>query len=292
MIDFRGKSALEIIEEFEKIDLSQYEMVEIKIDEQDIEKIGYKSWIDFAQIFYLKMLTPIKENGTIILSFKVLDRGSSFHLQKDSDNEKYGVESEFFNIDKNTLVSFIYHYKKALEFIDIASKQRVLNLGINKGDEFKTIKEMLGDKSFLQKVFIGIDYSTSAIEYAKKSLPYPNVKLFAEDINELEKLELGKFDLIISIGTLQSTNINYKTTLAFMVQELLSKNGSLILAFPNSRWIECENIYGAAVPNYNFNEMGMVVKDIHYAKKYLQQKKFRVTITGKDYLFLTARKIG
>ena len=33
-------------------------------------------------------------------------------------------------------------------------------------------------------------------------------------------------------------------------------------------------------------------KDIYYAKKYLQQKKFRVTITGKDYLFLRARKIG
>ncbi|MGE4473070.1 MAG: methyltransferase, partial [Sulfuricurvum sp.] len=32
-------------------------------------------------------------------------------------------------------------------------------------------------------------------------------------------------------------------------------------------------------------------KDIYYCKKYLQQKKFRVTLTGKDYLFLTATKI-
>ncbi|MCK4974827.1 MAG: methyltransferase, partial [Sulfurimonas sp.] len=67
---------------------------------------------------------------------------------------------------------------------------------------------------------------------------------------------------------------------------------AMILGFPNCRWIDGEMVYGAKAPNYSFNEMSLVLKDIHFCKKYLQQKKYRVTITGKDYLFLTARKIA
>ncbi|MEA2019584.1 MAG: methyltransferase, partial [Campylobacterota bacterium] len=38
-------------------------------------------------------------------------------------------------------------------------------------------------------------------------------------------------------------------------------------------------------------EMSNLYKDVNFCKKYLQQKKFRVTITGKDYIFLTATSI-
>ena len=75
-------------------------------------------------------------------------------------------------------------------------------------------------------------------------------------------------------------------------QSYLKKDGAIILGFPNCRWIDGEMIYGASAPNYNFNEMSLVLEDIHFCKKYLQQKGYRVVITGKDYLFLTARKIA
>jgi hypothetical protein len=74
-------------------------------------------------------------------------------------------------------------------------------------------------------------------------------------------------------------------------QNYLLKGGAMILGFPNCRWIDGEMIYGAKAPNYKFNEMGLVLKDIYFCKKYLQQKGYRVVITGKDYLFLSARKI-
>lgn len=290
-LDFQNKNFEEILLEFRTQDLKELDFIEIVVSETFIEKYGYKSWIDFASIFYLKMLTPIKEKDTIILPFKTLNKKSSFHEDKGDSTEKYGIDSDFFNIDKTSLVSFTYYYQKALEFIDIKSKQSILNLGINKADEFKIIKNLIPD-SFTQKEFLGIDYSKSAIEFAKEEFCYNNVRFLCKDINKLEELNLGKFDLIVSIGTLQSTNINFKVTLSYLVQNLLSDTGSIILGFPNSRWIDGENIYGAVAPNYNFSEMSLVVKDIYYAKKYLQQKKFRVTITGKDYLFLRARKIG
>ena len=240
----------------------------------------------------MKMLTPVQtDKETVLLRFYKLNLESSFHKSEKS-SEKYGTQSEFFNIDKTSQFSFLYHYQKALKFIDIDSKNRILNLGINKADEFKVIKELISEDDFKAKEFVGIDYSESAIEYAKKDFPDANVDFICHDINKLDELSLGRFDLIISIGTLQSSNINFNETFMSLYQNYLEKGGAIILGFPNCRWIDGEMIYGAKAPNYPFSELSLVLKDIHFCKKYLQQKKYRVTITGKDYLFLTARKIG
>lgn len=240
----------------------------------------------------MKMLTPVQtDKETVLLRFYKLNLESSFHKSEKS-SEKYGTQSEFFNIDKTSQFSFLYHYQKALKFIDIDSKNRILNLGINKADEFKVIKELISEDDFKAKEFVGIDYSESAIEYAKKDFPAANVDFICHDINRLDELSLGRFDLIISIGTLQSSNINFNEMFMSLYQNYLEKGGAIILGFPNCRWIDGEMIYGAKAPNYPFSELSLVLKDIHFCKKYLQQKKYRVTITGKDYLFLTARKIG
>jgi len=292
IVNLKNKSSFEILKWFENNTFKDNEIIEIEVLKSDIENIGYKTWVDLAQIFFMRMLTPIQKNSnTIILKFRKLNLNSSFHKIIDKSSEKYGTESKFFMIDKTKEFSFLYHYQKALEFIDIKNKTKILNLGINKADEFKVIKDLLLDADFKAKKFIGVDYSNSAIDYASKNFSHPNVSLICHDINKLNELSLEKFDLIISIGTLQSSNINFNTTFMSLYQNHLEKGGSIILGFPNCRWIENEMIYGAKAPNYNFSELSLVLKDIHFCKKYLQQKKYRVTITGKDYLFLTARKI-
>jgi len=291
-INLKNKSSFEILEFFENSDFTDVELLQIDILESDLENIGYKSWIDIAQLYLFKMITPtIVNNDSLILNFKKLNQSISFHSSSDKSSEKYGTQSEFFNIDKNSQFSFLYHYKKALEFIDIEDKQRILNIGINKGDEFKVIKEILPFSSFEKKEFIGVDYSSSAIQYALLELPYKNMNFLCEDINQIDSLNLGKFDLIVSIGTLQSVNIDFKKTFMNLFQNYLESNGAIVLGFPNCRWIDGEMVYGAVVPHYNFSEMSTVIKDIYFCKKYLQQKKYRVTITGKDYIFLTARKM-
>ena len=292
LLNFSKKSSSEILEYFKTLHLDDGEIVEIELLESDIETLGYKAFIDVAQLFFLKMLTPVsKNNQTTILRFKKLSQDSSFHKAEIS-SEKYGVDSEFFTIDKTSQFSFLYHYQKALEFINIDSKKKILNLGVNRGDEFKVIKDLYKDKEFASKKLVGVDYCKSAIEFASKEFLDNNIEFICADINTLDKLGLGEFDLIISIGTLQSSNINFNTTFMSIYQNLLEKNGAIILGFPNCRWIDGEMIYGAKAPNYSFNEMSLVLKDIHFCKKYLQQKGYRVVITGKDYLFLTARKIA
>ncbi len=289
-MDFREKTVLQILQYFENTHFKEGAIVTLEVFNSDLERIGYKSFIDLAQLFFLKMLTPTSYKDETTLRFVKLSQEASFHKSQ-KNTETYGVQSEFFAIDKMVQFSFLYHYQKALQFIDLKNRKTILNLGINKGDEFRVIKDMLSEEEFSAKELLGIDYSASAIAYAEQTFSHRNTRFVCHDINTLHELSLGRFELFISIGTLQSSNINFNETFMSLYQNHLEKEGAIILGFPNCRWVDGEMIYGAKAPNYNFSEMSLVLKDIHFCKKYLQQKKYRVVITGKDYLFLSARKI-
>jgi len=254
---------------------------------------GYKSWMDLAELLMCKMLTPKRSTYPLVkLHFKRLETQSSFHTAPSSSKEeKYGVGSHFSKIHKMEEPAFLYYYTQALQNAKLSQRSSILNLGINTGDEFKVIKKSLDRGSYEKMKLVGVDHSKSAIDYAKSCFPEENVTLYAHDINMLERLKLGKFDMLISIGTLQSPGINFKPFFMSLVQNYLEKDAALILGFPNSRWIGGEMIYGAKAPNYAMSEMSLLFNDVIFCKKYLQQHKYRVTLTGKQYIFLTATKI-
>ena len=266
----------------------------IVIDDQVYIYRGYKAWMDLAELLMCKMLTP-KENThpLVTITYKKIEIKKSFHLNRDvKKEEKYGVNSHFAQIHKMEEPAFLYYYRQALHNVSLEKKKRVLNLGMNRGDEFEVIKNSLDTKTYTSMKLVGIDHSKSAIDYAKSIFPEKNVGFYVEDINALDSLELGYFDLLISIGTLQSPSINFKPFFMSLVQNYLEKDAAIILVFPNSRWVGGEMIYGAKAPNYAMSEQSLLYNDVIFCKKYLQQKKFRVTITGKQYVFLTATKIG
>ncbi|DAB29224.1 MAG TPA: methyltransferase [Sulfurimonas sp. UBA12504] len=252
---------------------------------------GYKSWVDLAQILSCRMLTPTQNAAhTIIIRYEKLNADESFHKSIIDKEEKYGVTSIFGEIHKNEEPAFIAHYLKALKNVTINKRSRILNLGVNSGDEFEVIQKYISN--FENMELVGIDYCPSAINAAKKKFAaFKNITFFAHDINDLSSLELGSFDLIISIGTLQSSNLDFNPLFMSIVQNFLKKDGAMVLGFPNCRWIDGEMVYGAKVKNYPFSEMSLLYKDVVFCKKYLQQKKFRVMVTGKDYIFLSATSI-
>ncbi len=255
---------------------------------------SYRALNDLAELLLCKMLTPhISSECCVSITFKKLDIKESFHTKDKSEKEeKYGTTSTFFSINKNEEPSFLSAYQKALQSVNIENKKQILNLGINRGDEFELIKTILGEDNFKDKKFIGIDHSNSAIEVAKERFKGLHVDLHVKDINKIDELNLKRSDLLISIGTLQSPSINFKPFFMKLVQEYLSKDGAIILGFPNCRWIDTEMIYGAKAPNYSYSEQSLLYNDVIFCKKYLQQHRFRVTLTGKQYLFLTATKIN
>jgi len=265
----------------------------ITIEELTYIYRGYKAWTDLAELLMCRMCTPKESSYPLLtLHFRKLETQSSFHLDTQSPKEeKYGVASHFFEINKMEEPAFLYYYNQALTNVKIEERTRILNLGINRGDEFEVIKYRLDTNKYQNMEFVGIDHSRTAIEYAQRQFKENNMKFYTEDINSIDTLNLGKFDLLISIGTLQSPSINFKPFFMSLVQNYLTKDSAIILGFPNSRWIGGEMVYGAKAPNYVMSEMSLLFNDVIFCKKYLQQKKYRVTITGKQYIFLTATKI-
>jgi hypothetical protein len=254
---------------------------------------GYKAWTDLAELLGCRMLTPKNSvHPFVTLTFEKLS-SNSFHTDTyESKEEKYGVSSIFNRIRKMEEPAFLYYYSQALDNVNIQNKMTILNLGINTGDEFSVIKNKLDTNSYEKKMFVGIDHSNTAIAYAKEKFIENNVMLLTEDINDIDALGLAKFDLLISIGTLQSPSINFKPFFMHLVQNYLEKDAAIILGFPNSRWVGGEMIYGAKAPNYVMSEQSLLYNDVIFCKKYLQQKKYRVTLTGKQYVFLTATRIS
>lgn len=272
--------------------LNLYAGEKIVLDEEYIYH-SYKAWNDLSELLYCKLLTPIVHSKyTVTLKFVKIDKQSSFHnTQLENRSEKYGEESIFFRINKNEEPAFLHYYKQALINVKIKEKNTILNLGINKGDEFDLINKLLTKDELENKEFIGIDFCQSAIDYSKVRFPQKNYNFYTHDINDLKSLNLKKADLIISIGTLQSSTLNFKELFMDLFQNHLEENGAIILGFPNCRWHDSEMIYGAKAANYSFSEQSVLYKDVYFCKKYLQQKKYRVTLTGKNYLFLTATSI-
>lgn len=262
------------------------------IEEKEFIYRSFKAWSDLAEILFCKILIVELKLNTLILKFKKLNKIDSFHRDINNEqNEKYGEESTFFRINKNEEPAFLYAYMNALKNVKVEEKRDILNLGINKADEFEVIKNLVDEKNLSEINFVGIDYSKSAIEFAKKRFPFENFTFYNHDINKLDELNLKKADLLISIGTLQSSGLNFKLLFMDLIQNYLEDKGSIILGFPNCRWINGETIYGAKAANYSYSEQSVLYKDVYFCKKYLQQKKYRVTLTGKNYLFLTATSI-
>ena len=252
---------------------------------------NYKSWTDLANMLQSKMLTPLLINDNLVcIRYQKLNSNDSFHTSTKDVESKYGSTSVFSKIHKLEEPAFLYYYKQALLNVKIDTRTRILNLGVNSGDEFELIQKMA--KNFKNLELVGIDYCHSAVLLAKEKFKNEtNVSFYTHNIKDLESLSLGCFDLIISIGTLQSSNLEFNPLFMSIVQNQLKKDGAMILGFPNCRWLDGEMIYGASAKHYSFSEMSNVYKDVVFCKKYLQQKKFRVTITGKEYIFLTATSI-
>ncbi len=308
MKKFTNESMYEIIEYFENtlitenivsfevlnpdVCVDEYTGTKKDLNEEYIYR-SYKSWTDLSELMFCKMLTPIiSSKYTVTLNFKKIDLENSFHKdENDSENEKYGIQSEFSKINKNEEPAFLFPYKKALIHTKVYEKKQILNLGVNRADEFEVIKQIVYPEVFKDINFVGIDYSKSVIKKAKQRFSEDNFNFYAHDINKLDELNLKKSDLIISISTLQSSSINFKLVFMSLIQNYLEEGGSIILGFPNCRWIGSDIIYGAKNPTYSYCEQSLLYKDVYFCKKYLQQKKFKVTLTGKNYLFLTATSI-
>jgi 2-polyprenyl-3-methyl-5-hydroxy-6-metoxy-1,4-benzoquinol methylase len=245
----------------------------------------WRVWIDLADRLGLRMATPRTAEGLVLLRFEALDLGPGRSAAPDGpptadDPERYGAGSEFARIAKLEDPGFVIDLREALARAALPGDARVLDLGVNSGDELELVLEAAPGAQIT-----GVDHAASALAVA--GARFPGARFVAADLAALPTLSLGQFDLVLSIGTLQSGALDDRAVLRQAVQHHLAPAGSIILGIPNCRYVAGELAHGARMRNFAQPELGLVIKDIAFYRKYLQQHHRQVFVTGKHYLFVT-----
>ena len=248
----------------------------------------FRLWVDVAERLGLRLSTPrVREPGFIALTFTPLDVKKRWQETVPAEpSEKYGLESGYQRISKREDPGLILDLADALERAELGPDARVLDLGVNTGDEFALL---IGLSEPLRSSgrFVGIDHSATAIARARQRFAGPQFEFIEADLDTLPELSLGRFDLVLSLGTLQSPGVDDRQVLRDIVQHRMGRTGTVILGIPNCRYIDGEVEYGARMKNFRQPDLSLLIKGVAFYRKYLQQHRFRVFVTGKHYVLVT-----
>jgi len=190
----------------------------------------------------------------------------------------YSASSEFANVHKLEDPSFVIDLVEALERAGLRRDARVLVAGCNRADELALIYRVLPDARVT-----GVDLDASALAIARTR--WPRARFIAADL--AQPIACGRFELVVAIGLLQSGALDDRALLRRLVQDHLEPTGAIVLGVPNSRHIDGEVSYGARMRNFTQPELGLVIKDIAFYRKYLQQHHRTVYVTGRNVLLVT-----
>lgn len=244
---------------------------------------GFRVWVDLAERLGLRLLAPrLVEPPLVELTFERL--ADTKRPPAGDATEKYGAGSELARISKLEDPGFVLDFADALARVRLSPQARILELGVNTGDALALIHALAPE--LRDATFVGIDHSASALAVARAR--FPAAQLHEADLDRLGELGLGRFDLVISIATFQSPGIDDRELLRRVVQDHLGDSGAVILGIPNCRYVDGEVVYGTRMKNFRQPELGLLVKDVAFYRKYLQQHHRQVFVTGKHYVLVTA----
>ena len=250
----------------------------------------YRVWVDLAERLGLRMLTPERLGDDMVeLRFERIDPAARWQSDDTEASERYGRASGFARISKLEDPDLLIDFADALARTRLPAAPRILELGVNRGDMFKLISALDPERA-ARASFVGVDHSETALALARERFPGENFSFVAADVNELPVL--GGFDLVIAMGVLQSPGVDDRGLLRRLIQVELGWTGALILGVPNCRYLDGERIHGARQKNFREPELSLVIKDIAYFKRYLQQHRRQVYVTGRSYLLVTAVASG
>ena len=82
--------------------------------------------------------------------------------------------------------------------------------------------------------FLGIDHSKTAIKTAQARFEQRNVEFRLGDLRTLTEMDLGFFDLIIALNTLQSPELDGQAIVRDLTAHHLNDGGTFILDSPTT----------------------------------------------------------
>ena len=247
-----------------------------------------RSWLDLAERLGCRLTLPQADGALhVSLVFEPLGPEAPWHGRRRDDPERYGAGSAFRRVRKLEEPRFLLDYLEALERAAPPTSGRVLSLGVNAGEELAGF-EMLDPEWARSLAFVGVDRAASSLELARDRFPSDRYAFVEADLEQLDALELGQFDLVLALGVLQSRGVDDRALLRSLVQRHLGPAGALVLSLPNGRYRDGELLYGARMRNFRQPELSLLVRDVAFYRRYLHQHRFQVFVTGKYDLLVTA----
>jgi hypothetical protein len=222
----------------------------------------FRVWVDLADRLDMRLRTPRVVGDYVELVFEPLEQAST-----PWDARMTKLEDPCFVID----------FLEALDRVQLTAP-RVLSLGVKRGDEIALIR-----RRYPEAAITGVDRDASARASARER--WPGVTFIEADL--AQPLAVGRFDLVVAIATLQSSDLDDRDLLRRIVQDHLEPRGAVIFAVPNCRYQDGEQRFGARMKNFSQPELGLLVKDVAFYRKYLQQHHRQVWVTGKSYILVT-----
>lgn len=248
----------------------------------------YRVWLDLAERLDADFLTPrTRPDLPDRVELRLRRHGDRAVRTRERHDERYGAASDFVRVDKLEDPCFLDDALEALARIDLPDGARVLDVGVNNGNELRLLDLAAPGHTF---DLVGIDVSDSALALARERFPRADLRRL--DARDLPAPDLGRFDLIVCLSTLQSPGLDLDTTLRTLRRDHLRPGGSLLLSFPNARYEGGRLTYGARVPNYRRPDLSLLLRDVAHVRRHLQKHGFRVFVTGKYEVFVTAVPIG
>jgi ubiquinone/menaquinone biosynthesis C-methylase UbiE len=241
-------------------------------------------WVDLAGRLGLRLCTPRGVDGV-----RVALRFEKLREEEDAGegSEKYGVGSRFSRIIKLEDADFLIDLREAIERVGLRADARVLELGVNRGDVLEFIAGCVPGLAS-GGTFVGVDHCRSALELARARFSGRSARFVEADLARLAELGLGEFDLVVAFATLQSSGLDDRALLRHVVQRCLAPDGALVIGLPNCRYRDGEVVHGARMRNFSQPELGLLIKDLAFYRKYMQQHGRTVYLTGKYEVLLTA----
>jgi len=259
------------------------------IGEDHLPFRSLKVWQELSEVLDCRMGVPKPEGGHLLLSLHPLP-GELWRARNSDDSDVYDPLGHYGHIHKMEDPHWLRDYFLCLKQCSLGPNSKILSLGVNRGDELFVLKNWY-PSTYDKFSFTGFDLSQKAIQSCHKAFPESKHRFEVRDISDDPPDELPQQDLLISLSTLQCSNIEGKEVFRRWFQKSLSPSASVILGFPNCSWLGGEVVYGARMRNQPHPDPSRLMKDLMYYRKYLQTHGKRVSITGKHHLFLVGSAI-
>ncbi|MBX8464049.1 methyltransferase domain-containing protein [Deinococcus sp. RIT780] len=237
----------------------------------------WHTWTDLADLLGAHLLTPHRAGeGRVRLTLR------AHAPARDPDHAGYGPDGDWARVNKLEDPVFLSTFIEALRRVNPPPGGRVLALGLNAGHELAGLPLAFPDRAL---TVVGVELDPAAAQAARER--WPQATIHAADVNALPP-ELGRFDLILALSLLQSPGVTQDVLLATLRRHHLTPGGGLILGYPNARYRDGTLSYGARMRNYARPDLSLLTADVTNARRGLQKHDFKVFVTGKYEVLLTA----